>query len=533
MAVAAGLILYLNRGTTFFPDEIDWLYASPNLSPSDVFEPHNGHLIATTRLAYKAILETVGAEYVAFRVLAVAALLLCAGLFYALAKRRIGALAALAPALVLLFLGSAPVHVTSPVGFTPVFSIATGLGALLALERSDRRGDLAGFALIMVSIATYTTGLAFLVGVAISILTRPDRARRAWIFLVPLVLYAAWWLQALSSENSASGEGSASNILLIPNWVAESLAAVLAAITGLGYDFASQPVTGLSIEWGRVLAAIAVVGFAVRIRRGDLPRALWVALGVVLTYWALGGLVAGSFSRVPEASRFIYPGAVGVLLVATAAAQGLRFSRLGVLALFIGVVFSLATNIALMADGAAQTRNHRSPRARAYFTALELARGRVNPDFKLVPEQATRVESPAPTYFEAADRYGSLALSLAELQQQREDVRQYADGVLVGAFGLRPEASSSRPKGGCLRLGTAQAAAPGGFELPRGGASLRVRGPSPADLTLGRFGDLPAVELGSLSPRQPATLRIPPDASPRPWRAAVAGASSVEVCALR
>jgi hypothetical protein len=103
-------------GTTFNPDELDWVFFTPSLSASDVLEPHNGNLIATTRLAYKAILETIGAEYVAFRLIAVSAVLLSAALFYALVKRRIGALPALAPTLVLLFLGSAWQHVVGPIG---------------------------------------------------------------------------------------------------------------------------------------------------------------------------------------------------------------------------------------------------------------------------------------------------------------------------------------------------------------------------------------------------------------------------------
>jgi drug/metabolite transporter (DMT)-like permease len=85
MAIATGLILYLNRGTTFNTDELDWVFFTPNLSASDVLEPHNGNLIATTRLAYTAILETVGAEYIAFRLLGVVAVLLAGAFFYALA----------------------------------------------------------------------------------------------------------------------------------------------------------------------------------------------------------------------------------------------------------------------------------------------------------------------------------------------------------------------------------------------------------------------------------------------------------------
>ena len=533
MVAAAALILYLNRGTTFFPDEIDWVYATPNLGASDVFEPHNGHLIATTRLVYKAILETVGVDYIAFRVLGVLAILLSAGLFYAVVKRRIGAVPALAPTLVLLFLGSAPVHVASPVGFTPVFSIAAGLAALLALERGDRRGDLAACALITLSVATYSTGLAFLIGVAISVLLRPGRLRRAWIFLVPLALYAAWWLWALTSESSVSGEASPFNILLIPNWVADSLAVVLAALTGLGYGFADLTTAEVSLGWGRMLAALAVVAFVLRIRRGNLHPSLWVSLGIVLAYWSLGGLVAGSFARAPEAIRFIYPGVVGVLLVATAAADRIRFSRLGLAVLFIAAGLCIATNVALLRDGAAQTREVRSSPTGAYFAALELARGHVDPNFAVVPREVSPVPSPAATYFGVVDRYGSPAPSLSELERQGEDVRQGADRILASALGLRLEASSSRPDGGCRRLRAEQPGAPVGFELPRGGASLRVRAAGPAAVSLGRFATRPSVEAGELSPGERATLRIPSDSSLKPWRAAVAGARSVEMCALR
>jgi hypothetical protein len=143
------------------------------------------------------------------------------------------------------------------------------------------------------------------------------------------------------------------------------------------------------------------------------------------------------------------------------------------------------------------------------------------------------VPSPAATYFGVVDRYGSPAPSLSELERQGEDVRQGADRILASALGLRLEASSSRPDGGCRRLRAEQPGAPVGFELPRGGASLRVRAAGPAAVSLGRFATLESVEAGELSPGERATLRIPSDSSPRPWRASVAGASSVEVCALR
>jgi len=540
MAVAAGLILYLNRGTTFSPDQTFFFLDTLGLGAGDVFESRTGHLVATTRLAYKAILETVGAEYVAFRLIAVATLLLCAGFFYAVAKRRIGALPALAPTLVLLFLGSAWQHVVVPNGFTVMLSVAAGLAALLALERVDSRGDVAACALLTLSVASYSTGLAFLVGVAISVLLRPDRRRRAWIFLVPLVAYAAWWLWQMPSQAYGGEEPAASNVLLIVNFTAEAFATVMAALTGLGYDFggnadpfAGPPPPALELGWGRMLAALAVIALIVRIRRGNVPHSLWASLGILVTFWALAALVTGVGTRAPTAIRYIFPGSVAVLLVATDAARASRFSRAGLAALFIAALLSVATNLALLRDGAAWFRDLQSGRIGAEFAMLELARDRVDPGFDPVGIVPELVSVRAAEYFATIDRYGSPAPSLAELERQGEDARESADQILARALALRLEASSPRANGRCRRLNAVEAEAPAGFELPRGGAMLRVQAPGPAALTFGRFGDLPSAELGSLSPRQPATLRIPPDASPRPWRAAVAGASSVEVCELR
>jgi hypothetical protein len=540
MAAAAALILYLNRGTTFSPDQTFFFLDTPDLDVGGVFEPRTGHLVATTRLAYKAILETVGADYLAFRLLALAALLLSAALFYAVIKRRIGAVPALAPTLVLLFLGSAWQHVVVPNGFTVMSSIAAGLAALLALERGDRRGDIAACALLTLSVVSYSTGLAFLVGVAISVLLRPDRQARAWIFLIPLALYAAWWLSETPSPAYAGEEPTPSNALLIPNFIAEALATVIAALTGLGYDFAgsTQPLAGpsqpgIELGWGRILAALAVVALVLRIRRGNVPPSLWVSLGIVLAFWSLAALVTGPGTRAPSAIRYIYPGAVGVLLVATDAARATRFSRLGLAVLFIAAALSLATNSALLRDGASWFREVQSGRVGAQFAMVELARDHVNPDFDPVGIVPELVSVKAATYFAAIDRYGSPAPSLSELERQDEDVRQGADRILANALGLHLQASSSRPDGGCRRLRAEQPGAPLGFELPRGGASLRVRAAGPAAVSLGRFATLPSVEAGELSPGERATLRVPSDSSPKPWRAAVVGASSVEVCALR
>ncbi|MGH2590646.1 MAG: STAS domain-containing protein, partial [Actinomycetota bacterium] len=163
------------------------------------------------------------------------------------------------------------------------------------------------------------------------------------------------------------------------------------------------------------------------------------------------------------------------------------------------------------------------------------ARDRVEPDFN--PAEAAPEGSPfvfnnlqAGQYLAVADRYGSLGLSPAALARQSEVVRERSDQVLADALEFDLAAARRDPPADTCRMVRSE---PSGIELPSGGAILRSRGGAPAELTLGRFADMPTAGVGSLAPDRPARLRIPRDTSPEPWRASAAGAGSVEVCGLR
>jgi len=527
MAVSATLLLYMSRGTTFGIDELVWVFQSPGLGLTGVLEPYNGSLVATNRIVYKAILETAGAEYIAFRLLWIGSVLLSAGLLYALIKRWIGALPALAPAIVLLFLGSAGEYFTSAIGFIALFAISAGLAALLALERDDTLGDIAACALIVVSVATFTIGLGFLAGVAISVMLRRDRASRAWIVLVPLALYAAWWLWALGEPGSSEGQAKLSNVLLVPNYAADSLAASLAAVTGLSYDFLGSQ-QGTAIGWGYVLAAVALGALVIRFIRGGLPRSVWITLGIVLTVWAAGTLVVGVF-RPPDSARYLYMGAVGVVMVAAAAATSVRFTRAGLAILFGVAVVGVMTNIAQLRDRARDTRDGYSVRAETAFAMMELARDEVDPAYTppLIEFDLTQIPLDAGSYLRAANEYGSEAIPIDALEREDVTIREHADSTLAGALDLRLEPARAGAPGPCRSEPDA-----GGFELAPGAATIVARGRRTAKLSVGRFAD-PSVELGRLEPGEPARLVIPTDSDPRPWLVAVKGANSVRVCATR
>lgn len=535
MALASALVLWLNRGSTYSVDQFDFVEDSPGLGIGDLFDPHNGHLVLTTRLAYKVVLETGGIDYLPFRILGLLALLFAVGCFYALLKRWIGSPAALAPTVLLLFFGSAWQHVVVPVGFTSLLSIALGLAALLALEREDGRGDIAACLLLTLSVATFSTGLAFLAGTAVAILLRrEDRARRAWIFLVPLAAYAVWWLQAPSLDTGVEADAEASNVLLIPSYVTQSLVAVIAAILGVNYDF-GDPAQGRVLFLGAAVAVLATLALGIRLARGEVPGRLWVALAVLLGFWSLLTLSVDPFLRPPGAIRYVFMGAVGVLLVAAAAVSGIRWSERALLVLLAVTAFSLATNVALLREGAEEFRDDYSARAKAQFTALELARGAVDSGFdpSAAAPDASPVSSPAGTYFTLRDRYGSPAFTVGELEDQDESARATADQVLAAALGVSLAArGQDAPSRGCRTVRAAAPQEPIRFDLPSPGAILATEDGTEAALALGRFADRPSAQLGNLFGGVPSRVAIPPDELGRPWSAEVTGTASVEVCGL-
>jgi hypothetical protein len=534
MLVSAGFSLWLTRGTTFTGDELNWIIDTPGLDLDGALQPHNGHLILVPRLLYDAILHVSGVDYLPFRLLTVGSVLLTAGSFFVFAERRIGALAALAPTLVLLFYGSDHNHALQGAGFTVVFPLATGIGALLALEREDRAGDIAACALLLLGLATYSTGIPFVAGAAVLVLIGSDRWRRAWVFLVPMLLYGAWllWSQ-FATEGGAGSQVALSNVLLFPGWAWDSLGTVGAAFLGLGYEFTQQDESPHSLEsgWAPVVAAISLAALAWRLSRGRIGKWLWATIAIPVTYWLVGSLGAlDSPLDVPESTRFIFPGTIVVLLVAVEAARGIRLGTTALAAIYAVAVLALATNVRLLADGGAGLRDA-GANERVSLAAVELAGGRVGDEYASgltgAMLRGTGEGGVATGYLAAVREFGSPALSVAELSSESDPIRQLADRQLADALGVHLEPSTAPPTG-CRRI-TGEPGAGTSFELPPGGAVLRTSG-EPAELRLRRFGSTFANDpVGSLQPGVPTSVVIPPDAAPDPWYGSVP-LTAIEIC---
>jgi hypothetical protein len=532
MAISIAVGLWLTRGTTFFVDEVTYYLASNGFDLDTLLSPHNGHLILVPRVIYATVFDLFGADYVVFRLLEFFGVAITSGLFFALAKKRVGGPAALGPSILLLFFGAAWVDTLTPVGITHIYCVMAGLGALLALDRRSRLGDVLACGLLVVAVATFSIGLSFAIGVAVAVLLRPDRWRRAWIFAVPIGLYVLWYVAGprIHGLLFLTDNGfEAKNLLLIPSFVGQAAAAVTAAVSGLSYDF-SDPANGdiTYSVWGVVIATAAVVALALRVRRGRVPRTLWAAIAALVAYWASTAVVSGrtGLGATPQAGRYVYAGAVLALLVAVEALRDRQLSRRAIAVILCASALALAGNIALLRSAYPSLRSYATS-FRSQLTAIEVARRQVAPDFGPQTGYARfTIPEGAGVYLSAVDRNGSFAYSVPDLLEQSEGDREGADATVAAAerIELAP-AGPLRPQGGCQTLaanGTASLGPPG----------VILRSPTEATVTLGRFADNPTVDLGALSAGRPYALRVPVDESTQPWRVAVAGKSPVTVCPI-
>jgi hypothetical protein len=532
MAAYAGLAIWLTRGTTLFFDETNIFVVDRGFRPDALLAPLNGHLVLLQRLIYAADFELFGPEFLVVRIVELVGVLLVVGLVFVFAKRRIGGAAALAPALLLLFFGSAWELNLVVSGIGNVYAVAAGLGALLALEHPGPRRELLACALLTVAVSSFTLGIAFAIGVAVLISLQPDRRRRLWVPLVPLALYAAWffWVRAVYVPDHGEVQNfELWNVLLIPNFIANAAASLAGALAGLNYEFQPQdliPVFRTDSAYGPLLAALAVCALGVRMWRGARSPVLWALIAALLAFWVALALGFGT-GRNPTVVRYTYGGAIFAILIGAEAARGVRFSRTALVALFAVTALALGANLARLREGANFYRDQATS-LRAELTAVELARGQVDPSFLPSAGALRTVALRAGPYLDAVQRIGSPAYSTAELRRQRETRRSAADSVLVAA--LRIAIAPGSRASDCRRGG---GGADASMTFPVEPPGVRLSAPTAGRIQLRRFASTSRVEVGNLPAGRPVDLRIPADRSRQIWHASVTPApASLTVCRL-
>jgi hypothetical protein len=348
--------------------------------------------------------------------------------------------------------------------------------------------------------------------------------------IVPALLYALWYLGYGESQITENG------LINAPGF-AEDL--VAAAFGGL---------VGRALEWGRPLALLGALLVLRRLAR-PVPVSPRLAglLATGLGLWAITAVARSTISQ-PEASRYIYLGAVVIVLVGVELLRGIPItSRVTALAACV-VGFCAITGLTVLRAGSMDLRST-SKTVAADLGALELAAAYAPPGYQPDPQGAPQIT--AGPYLHTVRAIGSTpADSPTDLAAAEPSARAAADGVLLAleAPRLHPlgtarpaplaslsitsliRATQSR-RGGCLQLtpliGGSMVA---DLALPSGGVVILNEGPAPAALALRRFGETFYPIPSQVTPRSAWVLSLPLDRAPVAWQLQLASTSRLSIC---
>jgi hypothetical protein len=536
LAGSVALLLVLTREMTFLQDTWEFLMNRREVTADALLAPHNEHIVVIPVAIEQLLLRAFGMTSARPEfVLLALALAAAAGLLFVYLRRRVGAWLALFGAVVILFLGPAWEVLLWPFEIGFVGSVLFGIAMLLALDRDDRRGDVAACAFLVLSLGFSSIGIPFAAAAAVDLFQK-RRARglgRAYVLAVPAALYAAWYL---GWGSDAETHVSLRNVLSSPRFVAESVAASVGSLLGLGvspFGSSTDPV------WGRaILVALVLAALVFRpLRRVSPSPGFWPVAAAAATSWFLTAFnqIPG---RDPTTSRYQYLGGILVLLLLANLLEGVRIGRRAVAVSGAIAAAAVAVNLVVLVDGR-DSLQRQSVLTRADLAAIEIARGSVDPEFSLTPEVAgttTLIDVQAAKYLPAVREHGSPAYTPAQLAEARDYGRKQADIVLANALPLstttRPGAHEPNGSAGdCIALPAGDPARP---EIRLSPGTTRIElAPGPrASFSLRRFagGEYPVVTEGA--PGDSVTeLQVPGDKAPGyPWFLLVEASQQARVC---
>jgi hypothetical protein len=525
VAVVASAALLFSFGSqlTFIADSWELLLERREWAPASFFEPFNEHPVVAPTLVFKVLVEVFGmSSALPFFAVATFLFLLSAVLLFAYLQSRVGAWPALFAAVLVLFLGAASEDLLWEFQMGFFGSVAAGLGMLIALDRESRRGDLAACALLVVAIAFSSIGVVFAAAALVDLaLGRRPRARRAYVAALPLALYALWWL---GWGQDAGGNVTWENLERLPRYVFDAAAAGLASLLGRDPLADGGHAPGVFQLLLVLLAGLAAVRVG---RERSVSKGLAIALTLAVAFWVLGGLDRNA-DRYPTSSRYQYPSAVFLLLIAGELLRGIRLSRLATIAMAGITAIAVLGGVSLLQRDFDNTWRPSANDVRLQITAVGIAGEKTRPD--LVLTFPTSVPIPARIYLAARADHGAPEYGEAELLSRSEEDRQRADAVLAYALGLRLRPSGrNRLARGCRTL--PRFPSPSDAELIAGTFSLRPVGQASFAVRLRRFADRAAVDLGRVLAGETAVLSIPADGSARPWHLAT-GHKPLRLCRL-
>jgi hypothetical protein len=505
LLVAAFALVYLEgRGTSFFFDEWDFILHSRGNTASAFLTPHNGHLSLVPIAIYRLLFGLVGLHhYGAYRLAAAALHLVVGVLVFVLVRRRAGDGVALVGSGLVLFLGHAWQDLIWPFQIGYLASLAAGLGALSMLDRNDRPGDLSASVLVLIAYASSGLGIPLALGAGLAILISRSALTRLWVVVAPSILYGVWYL------HYGQDQASRSNVTAVPGYVLDSFGGAVGALTGLGSLVRRQE------------AAVALILLLVAILFVRPDRRILVPIVIAVSFWALAALSRAQLHE-PTASRYLYPGAIMLVLVIGELLHGVQAPKGVLIALAALAAVAAGWNVAALQDGANGLRAV-DQTVDAELRALELERGAAASDLQPDPSRAPQLT--AGPYFSAVDTLGSPAVPLADLPRLPPDVRSSVDAVMANAAPPSVVAlagsTSSRRCGHPTR---------GPLEIVVPARGLIVIGRAPVTLDLRRYGDPGSKAFSARLKAGGVRVTLQHDAAPVPWRATLDSRAPFLVC---
>jgi hypothetical protein len=526
VALSGALLIGLDSHLTFIADDWMLLVKRQGWGSGYFLAPFHGSVVAGPAVVYRVLREAFGMDSsLPNYVVAIATFLGSAVLLFAYLRRRVPDWLALLAAILVLFLGAAFEDLLFAFQVGYFGSVAAGLGALIALDREDRRGDRVACAMLVLSLAFGSVGIAFVAGALADLaLGRRPRARRAYVALVPLAVYGLWWI---GWGHAAHDNVSIHNLVDAPRFVFDAAAAGITSLLGLatgdGSD-ASQP----HLIWGKLLLVVGVVFLVLAaMRERELSRGLVVALSIALSFWVLIA-INRDLSRLPTSSRYQYPSAVFLLLIAAEMLRGRRIPRPAYIGATVVTGLAVVGGVSLLHREYSERWVPYADSLRSTLTAVEIA-GRAADPRRLVSFPPD-VDISDRRYLATVRKHGSPAFGEAQLATRPAAERMATDLALAVFLDLRLTVAGTAEKSIRCKTLRALPTPAAHTRLGPGEFTLTGTGSSRAQARLGRFSGGYPVEFGPLEPGVEMSLTIPADESSRPWRLTLNGDGPVRLC---
>lgn len=524
--IASGIFLLdLTSPLYFVLDEWDLVLLRQGWGLDAFFAPFHEHIVLAPSFIYHLLLGIFGQSSARpFQVTATATFLLCAVLLFVWMRRRVGDWAALIGTVMILFLGAAFEDLVWAFQIGYFGSLAGGLGALVALDRDDRKGDIIASVLLLVSVTFSSLALPFIAGAWVEWYLNPrPRRNRLFMPLVSTAFYGFWWL---GWGHDAKSSLSFANLIDSPRYMFEAASAGFVSLFGLATGDGSEP-SQPHLIWGRIML-IAFIAFGWwRVRRSGFSRSLAVVLVIGLSSLFLTALNHNDL-RPPTSSRYQLATSIFILLVAAELLRGVKFKPAVLAVAAVVAALSINGGISLMRDRVDARWIPNSESTKASLAALTIAGDSMADDFQI----DLGLEEPVPQsdYLRSIEDHGRLGYSESELESRDPSVRTTVDSTLMTALGL--ELTAATPPTGELKCRKVKPASTAAKPLTITPGSYAIANSGRTDLTifLGRFSDAPVLPLGSILAGSGAGLEIPFDSSSRPWEMALDGTGTTTVC---